>query len=497
MSTLVATADASTGTVLIDVEQSQVRDIFSRVVAGGWGSATSGQAWTTSGGAAGDYSVNGTQGLHTVNTTNVARHSSVTAAAGTDMYVQTQVTIPALALTQPVQTAVMARFASTSNYYFAEISLAPTTNIATLAIKKNVLGVVSTLASVTLDQVHAAGATWNIVLSVCGQTLKAKGWRSTVTEPGWNVTTTDGSLFAGTGAGVRSFLVTGNTNASLAFAYDNFVVSVGQPVRLWRVTPNGTRTEVRNSPFNTFPATASAATAIATVWDNEAPFDTVLTYVLTSNCSTTAEATSGSVTLLSNGNGWIRDPLNPSANVLLTEEGQVFNECDTTRQITFLRWEPRTYAGASGIFPIVNAERPRTVAMRRKRYESEMYFGSKTLDDMDLFESVFMPGTVLMLSLPSKYGFGRPYNSDYITVMDLVQYPVDTDNYGTPFREWSVPFFLSDAPADTGEGQTGGNGIGGGGATYAAMTASAIGVTYATTTATGETYQQLSQGVGY
>lgn len=497
MSTLLATPDPSTGTVLIDVEQTNVRDLFTRVAASSWGSATTGQAWTNSGGAAGDYSVNGTQGLHTVNTTNVARHSSLTAAAGTDMYVQTQVTIPALALTQPIQTAVMARFTNTSNYYFAEISLAPTTNVATLSIKKNVLGVVTTLGSVTLDQVHAAAATWNIVLSVCGQVLKAKGWRSTVTEPGWNLTVNDGSLFTGTGAGVRSFLVTGNTNASLAFTYDNFVVSVGQPVRLWRVTPNGTRTEVRNSPLNTFPATAAAATAIATVWDNEAPFDIVITYVLTSACSTTVEATSGSVTLLSNGNGWIRDPYNPSANVLLTEEGKVFNECDTTRQITFLRWEPREYAAASGIFPIINAERPRTVAMRRKRYESEMFFSSKTLDDMDLFETIFMPGTVLMLSLPAKYGFGRPYNSDYITVIDLTQYPVDTDNYGTPFREWSVPFFLSDAPVDTGEGQTGGNGIGGGGATYAAITASPLGATYATTIASGETYQQLAQGVGY
>ena len=47
MSTLVATTDPTTGTIRIDIEQTQVRDLFTRVVANGWGSATTGQAWTT------------------------------------------------------------------------------------------------------------------------------------------------------------------------------------------------------------------------------------------------------------------------------------------------------------------------------------------------------------------------------------------------------------------------------------------------------------------
>jgi hypothetical protein len=126
-----------------------------------------------------------------------------------------------------------------------------------------------------------------------------------------------------------------------------------------------------------------------------------------------------------------------------------------------------------------------------------MILASKSLTDVDDLEALIAPGTVLMLSLPAAYGFGRPYGSDYITVQDVVQAPVDTDDYQTPFRAWELPFMLSPSPPDTNEGMTGSNGIGGGGATYADMTASVIGASYATTTATGLTYQQLAQGVGY
>jgi hypothetical protein len=85
MASLTATPDPTTGTVLLDVEQTTLRDIFSRVTASGWGSATTGQAWTVSGGAAGDYATTGTTGTHTMNTTNVALHSSVTPLATVDL----------------------------------------------------------------------------------------------------------------------------------------------------------------------------------------------------------------------------------------------------------------------------------------------------------------------------------------------------------------------------------------------------------------------------
>src|SRR5687768_7118900 len=130
--------------------------------------------------------------------------------------------------------------------------------VVTLFLRSIRLGVITNLASVVLGQVHVPGATWHQRIEVCGSTIKVKAWRSTVSEPGWLLTTTNGALTTGTNAGVRSLLTTGNTNGTVAFAYDNFAAYVGQPVRVFRVTPNGVRTEVRGSPLYTFPSTAAA-----------------------------------------------------------------------------------------------------------------------------------------------------------------------------------------------------------------------------------------------
>lgn len=495
MTSVTVTPDPATGTVLIDVEQTQARDLFTRVVANGWGTPTVGPAWTQSGGAAAEYAVNGTQGTMTFATTNTARRM-VGNIRNTDMGTWVQVTLAVAALTQPIQPSVIVRYTDASNYYFAELSLLPT-GVAELRIRKVVLGVITTIGSaVTLAQTHAAAATWNIMMDVCGTTLRAKAWRSTVLEPDWIITATDFDLTSGTQHGVQSMLATGNTNGSTVFTYDNSVSWVSQPVRLYRITADAVETEVRGSPFYTAQPTAAANTGIATIWDGEAPMDTRLLYRLTSFCNSTV-VTGGPGTLLSNSGGWIRDPQDPTVNVFIEFDDTVFNDCDATLRVEWLGWDPRVSRNASGIFDVVNAARPLTVSMKRKRYESVFYFATKTLDDIDLMEAIFAPGRILLVSLPTEYGFGRPFGTDYITVMDLVEANVDTNDFGTPFRNWEVPFQLSLAPPDVNEFMTGSNGIGGGGATYADMTASAIGATYATTTATGLTYQQLAQGVGY
>lgn len=496
MTSVTATPDPATGSVLLDVEQTQLRDLFTRVVASGWGNATTGQAWTLGGGAAGDYAVNGTQGTMTFSSTATSRRMS--AVVGTsDMGFHAQCTIAVTALTAAIQPGIMIRFTDSSNYYLAELTINPS-NTVELRLRKVVLGVITTIGSaVTLGQTHAAGATWNLMADVCGAHLRVKAWRSTVSEPDWLIEADDFDLPTGTGLGPRSILATGNTNGSTVFAYDNAVAWISQPVRLYRVTPDGVASEVRGSPFNTFQPTAAAATAIATVWDNEAPLDTSLIYRLTSACNSAAVVTGGPATLLGSGGGWIRDPLDPSVNIFIDFKDTQFNDCDATLRVEWLGWDPRVSRNASGVFDVVNAARPLTTSMTRKRYESAFYFATKTLDDVDKMEAIFARGRILLVSLPTEYGFGRPYGTDYITVSDLVEANADTNDFGTPFRTWEVPFQLSLAPPDTSEGLTGSNGIGGGGATYADMTASAIGITYATTTATGLTYQQLAQGVGY
>lgn len=495
MATLTATTDPTTGTIRVDIEQTTLRDLFTRVVANGWGAATTGQAWTVSGGVVGNYAVNGTQGTHTVTTVNVARHSSVTPVASVDHGYFHQVTVAVLALTQPIQVSAMARFVDTSNYYFAEVSLDPS-NVATLNLRKNVLGVVTTIGSVVLDQVHAAGATWLIGIQACGSRISAKAWRSTVTEPGWMLNFNDFDLTSGTAVGARSFLVTGNTNVNPVFAYDNAFAYISQPVRLYRVTTDGTKTEVRGSPGSTENPTAAANTATAVFWDNEAPLDTAVFYELTSACNPAVIVTSNTVTLVSDGDGWLRDPVDPTRNLRIVME-DFFDECVEQDVIVFSGLDSRVYENASGIFDRVQAARPATVSMTRKNYASSLTLTSYSLDDIDGIEDILADGRILLLSLPTEYGWAhRSFGTDYITIFDVQQILLGVDQRVTA-RVWTLPFRLSPEPADTSEGGTGGNGIGGGGATYDDLAASVIGTTYNSLTASGFTYLQISQGVGY
>lgn len=494
MATVTATPDPTTGTVLVQVEQTTLRDLFTRVVANGWGNATTGQAWTTAGGVVGNYAVGGTSATHAVTATNSARQTFVTPFATPDHGFFTQVTVPVAALTQPIQVGAMARWVDANNFYIAEITIA-TSGVVTLNLNRHSGGVRVTLATVTLDQVHAAGATWNLGIEVCGTTLKAKAWRSTVTEPGWLLTATDPTILTATDVGARSLAVTGNTNVPFNTTWDNAYAYVSQPVRVFR-NVGGVLSELRGSPGYTENPSAAAATATAVYWDNESPFDVNMVYELRSNCSQTLIASSAVVVLDSNDNGWLRDPTNPSRNIPIVMD-DFFDECVDEDVVVFSGLGERQYDNAAGIFDHVDARRPITVSQTRKNYASTLFLTSFSLDDVDMLEDIFDPNSVLVLSLPMVYGWAhRSSGTDYVTFFDILQSVIGVDQRVST-RVWTAPFRLSDAPADTDEGGTGGNGIGGGDATYDALAASVIGTTYNSLTAAGFTYFQIASGVGY
>ncbi len=62
-------------------------DTFTRTTSSGWGTADTGQTWTTFGGSASDYSTNGSQGVHNLSTTVTQRLSSLAVGLGpVDVY---------------------------------------------------------------------------------------------------------------------------------------------------------------------------------------------------------------------------------------------------------------------------------------------------------------------------------------------------------------------------------------------------------------------------
>lgn len=494
MATVTATPNPATGTVLVQVEQTQLRDLYTRVVANGWGNATTGQAWALGGGVAAEYAVNGTQGTMTFSATGSSRRMSTSLGGIADMGFQIQCTVAVLALTQPIQPGIMIRHTDGANYYMAELSILPS-NAVELRIRKMVLNVTTTIdGAVTLDQVHAAGATWNIKADICGSTIRAKAWRSTVTEPDWMITVNDFDLTTGPNVGVRSILATGNTNGSTVFAYDNAVAYIGDSLKLTRVTPDGVETEVQGSPFGTNAPTAAAASATATLWDPSAPFDVNIFYRLYSGCSALA-VTSATTLLDSGGFGWLRDPLDPTRNFAIAIDG-FFDDCIDQDVILFSGLGGPSYDNASGVFDKINSARPNTISQRRKNHASSLNLTSFSLDDILDLEDILADGRILSLTLPVEYGWAqRTYGTDWITIFDVQQSYLGVDQRVTA-RAWSLPFRLSTPPQNLGGGD-GGNGVGGGGATYDDLAASVIGLTYNSLTASGFTYDQIAAGTGY
>ena len=216
-----------------------VADVFSRTVSNGWGTANSGQAWTTTGGSASDYSVSGATGQHVHNGVGVLHQAFIAPGGSSNFTMVTDVTIPVMPTGAAITVWVVIREVDTSNYYTAQLGISPG-GAATLTWFKRVAGSISSLASGVNVGTHTAGASWRISAAIFGTTLMAKAWLLSASDPGWQATATDTAITAGTQVGVLSRLETGNTNTlPVTVSVDNFTVVNPQTVTLSARAVNG------------------------------------------------------------------------------------------------------------------------------------------------------------------------------------------------------------------------------------------------------------------
>lgn len=491
MASIVATPDPTTGSVSLVLDRTLVLDTFSRVVGlGSWGSASEvGGAYTLQGGTiATDYSVNGTVGQMILNTAGSTR-SAYLLSGLTDMTMRISITVPVNPTGAAVDAGLFVRLTALAGY-FIRVRL-NTDTTATLSIQlRTAAGTLFPVTAETLIPNFTVGASnaFTIVATISEDHIRAKAWLTANAEPQtWlidarNPTYTSGSV------GVFSIRNTGNTNGVFTVSFDNFEVNASvEPLNLWRHTPDGEEVLVRGSGF--FGDTG-------VFWDNEAPFDVDIFYTLRSSDSDTDTITSNTVNLDSGDDVWLRDPYNPSNNLIIEIDDEPFDYCTDTPKIMFSDLLGRVYSNASGIFDIIDAQRPETIAQTRKRYGSTLILTSKEPVDVTAIEAIIAGGYPLLLSLPVVYQFGLPYGTDWITIFDVDQQPVGVDRR-VEARVWTLPFRLSPPAVDVDTGNTGGNGVGAGGATYDDLMASAIGLTYTILAATGSTYDQIAAGTGY
>lgn len=209
-----------------------IQDTFDRNLTSSWGSANTGQAWTNVSGAASDYSVTGSAGVHTHTAVNVGHHSVIGPTTVRDFEAYAELQWPGVAPTGAAyELAIIGRYTNTSNYYYFRTRWTET-DLLEVAIVKVVAGVFTQLGSSVFNpQDFASGGIVNGVVSMRaqaqGSTLRVKVWDESVgMEPvAWTVTTSDTALTAGQ-VGLRSELITGNTNTlPVSFRFPIFLVT--------------------------------------------------------------------------------------------------------------------------------------------------------------------------------------------------------------------------------------------------------------------------------
>lgn len=492
MASIVATPDPATGSVLLEVNRLLLLDNFNRVTANGWGVADFGGTWTVNSGPAANFFTDGSDAQISLSATGLDYTTTIVPSGVNVADAELVVTfsLPVIPAGNRINYGTLMR-TSVGGYYQARISFGSgADNFLSLSVL-NSFGLFELSPSFLLPWTSTAPTDVSMRMAIAGDLIQARAWLTSGPEPDvWQVSAHNGDHAAG-GMGIQAQRLPGNTNGTFNMTTQFVISGAGvEPLNLYRVTPDGTRTLVRGSGFFMPDPTA------AVFWDNEAPFDVDIFYVLTSELSETAVVTSNTVNLDSGDDVWLRDPYNPSLNLVIEIDDEAFDYCTEDPKIMFSDLLGRVYASASGIFDIIDTQRPETIAQTRKRYGSTLVLTSKEPEDVTAIEAIIAGGYPLLLSLPVIYQFGLPYGTDWITVFDVDQQPVGVDRR-VKARVWTLPFRLSLPPVDVDTGNSGGNGIGGGDATYDVLMASVIGVDYTTLAAAGLTFNQIAAGTGY
>lgn len=209
-------------------------DAFTRTTANGWGTATSGQAWTVAAGAAADFSTTGSEGRHSLGSVNASRWTTLT-APGPDLDFRADFATSALAVGNSQYVHLGARVQDINNCYLAKLTFTASQQVQ-IALQRRLAGVQTDLVAFTLPGVHAAGVFWTVRFQLDGTALRAKAWRRGLDEPGrWHVTTTDTSFTAAGSIGVRSILDNANTNVlPVVASVDNFEITTPQRMTVTR-----------------------------------------------------------------------------------------------------------------------------------------------------------------------------------------------------------------------------------------------------------------------
>lgn len=199
-------------------------DAFGRTVSPGWGTADTGQTWTSNGGSASDFSVGSGVGQLSMGSVNASRIELLSSPSA-DMDIQCDYSTPVLATGGSHYVTLVARYTDLNNYYMVRSQMSAS-QVMTVSIRKRVGGAESQIASLGLTVTHAAGTMYTLRMRIIGSTIWGKLWTTGTAEPDWQVVGDDTDITVVGSVGVRGILDAANTNTlPVVFSYDNFRAS--------------------------------------------------------------------------------------------------------------------------------------------------------------------------------------------------------------------------------------------------------------------------------
>jgi hypothetical protein len=207
-------------------------DTFTRTSVDSWGSATSGQAWSTylGGGAASDFQVASGVGSQTVTAANATRLTYLAGINVTDFSAAVTMTAPqATGASLEIGTIAFRGTSTAASDYQQVRVIANTDN----SVQLRAVGVGTSLTLVTVAGLtHAGtGTPLRVRVQVRGPIIQARVWVAASVEPTtWQLKAAATTVVRSGWIGIRTARSLGNTNASPVFKFDNWESTTQVPL---------------------------------------------------------------------------------------------------------------------------------------------------------------------------------------------------------------------------------------------------------------------------
>ncbi|WP_406156990.1 hypothetical protein [Streptomyces canus] len=210
-------------------------DTFTRTASSTWGTADSGQTWTSLFQSASERSVDGTRGVMTLSSSLSAVRINTLVNDITDAEVLCKITPGQVSLTQPFLPGIILRYINSSTFYRVRVYF-QTDNTVWADITNGTSAIIS---PVNTGRTYAANdAFWIRARVDTPHRVRARIWRDDEAEPAasdWHVDQAIGSNTANSGAvGISCNGATGITNPSLVAYYDEFYLLSPQTMSVTR-----------------------------------------------------------------------------------------------------------------------------------------------------------------------------------------------------------------------------------------------------------------------